>query len=121
MQRGGTEAQRQRRAFNNRIAEAVSVSANFKKVCVATDFSEPAGRAFAHAVALADLNGAELHALHVLSDLGPVPGTDHRLGLEIAREYFNRLRERPAAPAETMPATPDSPPSPHVLEDLERQ
>ncbi len=93
------------------------------KVCLATDFSESATRAFENAVALAARSGAELHVLHVLQDLGPVArSSEQRLCLEMAREYFNRLRERgaaPIAPAEQA-LVENEPANPHVLENLER-
>jgi nucleotide-binding universal stress UspA family protein len=86
------------------------------KVCIATDFGESAARAFERAVALAEAHGAELHVLHVIQDLGPVArGSEHRLCLEMAREYFNQLRDRDGA---TLLA--EVPPNSHVLEDLER-
>jgi nucleotide-binding universal stress UspA family protein len=89
------------------------------KVCVATDFGELAARAFERAADLAESHGAELHVLHVFQDLGPVPrSSEHRLCLEMAREYFNQLRDR-NTPASPTPAG-DGPPCSHVLEDLER-
>ncbi|HVC95781.1 MAG TPA: universal stress protein [Pirellulales bacterium] len=109
------------------------MSVKFNKICVATDFSESAARAFEYAVALAEPYGAELHVLHVLQDLGPVARSgDQRLSLEIAREYFNRLRDHDdenrddenrddesGASAKASPAG-DEPANPRVLENLER-
>jgi len=99
------------------------MNVKFNKICVATDFSEPAARAFEYAVALAEPCGAELHVLHVLQDLGAVArSSDQRLGQEIAREYFNRLREHDtarSAPAKPAPAS-NEPTDAGVLENLER-
>jgi len=98
------------------------------KICVATDFSELAAHAFEHAVALSEHCGCELHVLHVLQDLGPVARSgDQRLSMEIAKEYFNRLREHgdenrdveSNASANAAPAG-DEPANRGVLENLER-
>jgi len=98
------------------------------KICVATDFSELAAHAFEHAVALSEHCGSELHVLHVLQDLGPVARSgDQRLSMEIAKEYFNRLREHgdenrdveSNASANAAPAG-DEPANRGVLENLER-
>jgi nucleotide-binding universal stress UspA family protein len=99
------------------------MSVKFNKICVATDFSESAARAFEYAVALAEPYGAELHVLHVLQDLGPVArSSDQRLGQEMAREYFNRLRGHDTTCSETAKGAQadDEPSSSGVLENLER-
>jgi nucleotide-binding universal stress UspA family protein len=89
------------------------------KVCVATDFSESAAPAFERAFALAEAHGAELHVLHVIQDLGPVArSSEHRLCLEMAREYFNQLRDRDATTDASRSG--DERANSHVLEDLER-
>lgn len=42
-----------------------------KRVCVATDFSEPAGGAFSYGLTFAQQFQAELHLLHVIEDIMP--------------------------------------------------
>lgn len=42
-----------------------------KKVCVCTDFSEPASRAFDYALTFARNFKAELHVIHIIEDIVP--------------------------------------------------
>lgn len=63
-----------------------------KRVCVATDFSKPAQRAFQYGLVFAKQFGAELHLLHVIEDIIPTipePG----LAMLPTQEIMNSLRQ----------------------------
>jgi nucleotide-binding universal stress UspA family protein len=62
-----------------------------KTILVATDFSETAGSALAHAKVLADTFAAELHVMHVLHDpITYVPAVAGVEGLPHLREQLER-------------------------------
>ena len=61
-----------------------------KRICVPSDFSQPAERALHYGAALAHEHGAHLHLLHVLQDFGDaVLHPDFTASGEEARVYFN--------------------------------
>jgi nucleotide-binding universal stress UspA family protein len=63
-----------------------------KRICVATDFSAPANRAFQYGLVFARQFGAELHLLHVIEDVIPTvpePG----LAMLPTQEIMNSLRK----------------------------
>lgn len=63
-----------------------------KRICVATDFSKPANRAFQYALVFAGQFKAELHLLHVIEDIIPTvpePG----LAMLPTQEIMNSLRK----------------------------
>ena len=65
-----------------------------KRICVPSDFSQPAERALHYGAALAHEHKADLHLLHVLQDFGDaVLHPDFTASGEEARVYFNE-RER---------------------------
>jgi len=69
-----------------------------KKILYPTDLSENARYAFAYAVALAQLNGAELVILHVLNDHGDL---ESRVAGYIDFQQWDAIKEQMAADAWT--------------------
>ena len=62
-----------------------------KNILYATDLSESALYAFAHAVSLADIYGAKLTLLHVLSE---APTLDSRIIGYVTRSQWDAIKER---------------------------
>lgn len=65
---------------------------DLKRICVATDFSNPANRAFQYGLVFAKQFQAELHLLHVIEDIIPTvpePG----LAMLPTQEIMNSLRK----------------------------
>ena len=73
-----------------------------KRVCVPTDFSEPAEKALLYGVTLAETLALELHVLHVLQDFGEIVAhPDFTAHGESGRKYFNDMERRAGAPENT--------------------
>ena len=64
-----------------------------RSILAPTDFSEHAAKAVKYASHLAERLGAELHLLHVLSDIVPV-GPDPMMTPVLPPEYYSELREQ---------------------------
>lgn len=87
-----------------------------KRICVPTDFSEPAERALHCGAALAEKFGAELYLLHVLQDVRAlVSHPDFTAHGDAARAYFNRLEQEEAGRV-----IPAEDPSAQFLKTLEQ-
>jgi len=70
-----------------------------KRICVPTDFSEPAERALLYGVTLAETLSAQLHVLHVLQDVSEiVTHPDFTRHGDSARKYFNELERQAGVP-----------------------
>lgn len=67
-----------------------------KKILYTTDLSNSARHAFAYAVSLANLYGAGLTILHVLSD---IPGLDSKIIGHIGAEHWEEIKAQQAAEA----------------------
>jgi len=67
-----------------------------KKILYATDLSDSARHAFAYAVSLANLYGAGITILHVLSE---IPGFEAKIIGHIGPEQWRQLQERREAEA----------------------
>jgi nucleotide-binding universal stress UspA family protein len=69
--------------------------ANFRKILVATDFSEHAGAALGRAVTLAERCGATLHVLHVVDHvIASIPGTSFAGHWRIPPAEIRRAEKR---------------------------
>ena len=78
-----------------------------KRICVPTDFSEPADHALRYGMTLAKSMRAQLHLLHVLEDLHQfVTHPDFAGHSEAVIDYFLRL-EREAVAREDLPGEKD--------------
>ncbi len=79
-----------------------------KRICVATDFSEAADYAVHYAAALAQKHNAALHLLHVLEHAGPlVHHPDFTGDGEVARAYFNQLKQAVTVAEQKLSAADD--------------
>lgn len=67
-----------------------------RSILAPTDFSQHAAKAVKYACLLAERFAAELHLLHVLSDIVPV-GPDPMLTPVLPPEYYNEAKEQSLA------------------------
>lgn len=82
------------------------------RICVPTDFSPSAEHALHYGAALAELNEAELHLLHVLQDFEQIVlHPDYTASGEQIRAYFDQLEQKVVSPRG------DSPVEREVTED----
>jgi universal stress protein A len=73
-----------------------------RSILAPTDFSKHAAKAVRYACLLAERLGAELHLLHVLSDVVPI-GPDPMLTPVLPPEYYTEAQEQALVTLDTLP------------------